>query len=198
MKLIVGLGNPGEKYQNTRHNIGFMALDVLLEKFEPVQKTFWDKNPDLKSQTKQIKYSDTTLLLAKPTTFMNNSGFAVSKVLNYYKINPAQMILIHDDSDLPLGKIRVRFGGASGGHRGVQSIIDVLGTDKFLRLRLGIGRPTDEKLGRRVRKDLDRYVLAPFSAKDRNEIKHMIKEAVKAISKILEKGLEVYMSKYNK
>ena len=198
MKLIVGLGNPGSKYANTRHNIGFMALDAILSKFEPVEKTFWDKNPDLKSQTKQIKYNDTNLLLAKPTTFMNNSGFAVSKILNYYKINPAQMILIHDDSDLPLGKIRVRFGGASGGHRGVQSIIDVLGTDKFLRLRLGIGRPTDERLGRRVRKDLDRYVLAPFSAKDRNEIKHMIKEAVKAISKILEKGLEVYISKYNK
>ena len=178
-----------------------MAADALLEKFEPAKKTFWENAKDLKVEIKKIEFPKSQngmLILVKPTTFMNNSGFAVSKILNYYKIDPAEMILIHDDSDLPLGKIRVRFGGASGGHRGVQSIIDVLGSDKFLRVRLGIGRPTDERLGKEKRKDLDRYVLAPFSAKDRNEIKHMIKEATRAIELILKRGIEVYMSKYNK
>jgi len=204
VKLIVGLGNPGEKYKNTRHNIGFKAVDALLEKFESVEKTFWEEKKDLKSNIKLLSAksqkltANSQILLAKPTTFMNNSGFAVSKVINYYKLDPAQMIVIHDDYDLPLGKIRVRFGGASGGHRGVQSIIDVLSTDKFLRVRLGIGRPMDERKGKQKRKDLDRYVLAPFSAKDRNEIKHMTKEAVRTIKLILKNGLEVYMSKYNK
>lgn len=198
MKLIVGLGNPGEKYERTRHNLGFMALEELLRKLESADKTFWDEEKDLKAQIKKINSNGLSILLAKPTTFMNTSGFAVSKVLNYYKIEPSEMIIIHDDSDLPLGKIRVRFGGASGGHRGVQSIIDVLGTDKFLRVRLGIGRPEDERKGKGKRKDLDRYVLAPFSGKDRNEIKHMVNETAKVISKILENGLETYMSKYNK
>ncbi len=204
MKIIVGLGNPGEKYKNTRHNLGFMALDELIKKFEPVEKTFWENNKNLKAEIKKIEFKKskagetTPILLAKPTTFMNTSGFAVSKTLNYYKIPPSEMIIIHDDSDLPLGKIRVRFGGASSGHRGVQSVIDVLSTDKFLRIRLGIGRPTDERLGREKRYDLDRYVLAPFSGKDRGEIKHMIRETTKAISVILEKGLDIYMSKYNK
>ena len=127
MKLIVGLGNPGEKYQNTRHNLGFMVLDALLEIFEPLNRTFWEEMNDpssiLKKQKKtfanikRIKTNNEDIFLAKPRTFMNNSGFAVSKVLNYYKIDPSEMIVIHDDSDLPLGKLRIRFGGASGGHR---------------------------------------------------------------------------------
>ena len=199
MKLIVGLGNPGEKYQNTRHNLGFMALDALLKEFEPVEKSFFELNKNLKTELKELKVNSEKLLLAKPTTFMNSSGFAVSKVLNYYKIAPEEIILIHDDSDLQLGKIRVRFGGASGGHRGVQSIIDVLKNDKFLRIRLGIGRPTKVQSSKfKVQSSLDRYVLAPFEGKDRNEIKHMIKEATKAVELILKHGIESYMSKYNK
>ncbi len=197
MKLIVGLGNPGEKYQNTRHNIGFLALDALLEKFEPLDKTFWEGKKDLKSNIKYLRATD--LMLTKPSTFMNESGTAISKVLNYYKIDPQNMIVIHDDSDLPFGKIRVRFGGASGGHRGVQSIIDTLNTDKFLRIRLGIGSPTKVQSSKfKVQSSLDRYVLAPFSAKERNDIRHMIKETVRTVQLILKHGLESYMSKYNK
>jgi PTH1 family peptidyl-tRNA hydrolase len=204
MKLIAGLGNPGKKYQNTRHNLGFMALDALLADFESAAKTFWEERKDLKSHIKLLKTTNderrTTrpLLLAKPATFMNNSGFAVSKVLNYYKIEPTELIVIHDDSDLPLGKTRVRFGGAAGGHRGVQSIIDTLKTDKFLRVRLGIGRPTKSHEQRATSQNLDRYVLAPFGPGERNKVKHMIKGTVQIIELILTHGLETYMSKHNK
>ena len=205
IKLIVGIGNPDQEYQNTRHNIGFMALDSLLEKFEPVEKTFWEEKKNLKSNIKHIKFSIQDprskiqdLILAKPTTFMNASGFAVSKVLNYYKIEPVEMIVIHDDSDLLLGKIRVRFGGGSGGHKGVASIIETIQTDQFLRVRLGIGRSEDEKLGKKRHKKLDRYVLGSFSPAERGHVKTMIREATRAVELILEHGLEVYMSKYNK
>ena len=203
MKLVVGLGNPGEKYQNTRHNIGFMAVDALLEKFEPVEKTYWEEKKDLKSNIKilsansQQPTANGQIILAKPTTFMNNSGFAVAKVLNYYKIPTEDLIVIHDDLDMPFGKIRVRFGGASGGHRGVQSIIETIRTDKFLRIRLGIGNPKIRNLKLEIR-NLDQYVLAPFTPTEKNKVKHMIKEAGRAIELILKRGIEIYMSKYNK
>lgn len=211
MKLIVGLGNPGEKYKNTRHNIGFMTLEAILSKFEPAKKTFWEEKKDLKSNIKFLSANSQEptaksppspagrqIILAKPTTFMNNSGFAIARLLSFYKVESNDLIVIHDDSDLPLGKIRVRFGGASGGHRGVQSIIDVLGSDKFLRVRLGIGRPKKISNFKLQISNLDKYVLAAFSAKDKSEIKHMIKQAIRAIELILKNGLEVYMSKYNK
>lgn len=195
MKLIVGLGNPGEKYERTRHNIGFMALDALLSKFEPVDKTFWSENRDLKANLKQLKFKESTLLLAKPTTFMNNSGFAVSKVLSYYKIDPADMVVIHDDLDLPFGKIRVRFGGGAGGHHGVESIINVLGTDKFLRARLGIG--TDLRQAIRDKRRADEYVLDNIASTERGKAKTMIREAVRTIELILKHGIEKYMSRYH-
>src|SRR3990167_2872046 len=132
-----------------------MALDTLLGKLEPVEKTFWDKKKDLKAEVKQIKHNDTTLLLVKPVTFMNNSGVAVSKFLNYYKIDPSELYVVHDDLDLPFGKIRVRFGGAAGGHHGVESIIEALKTDKFLRVRLGIG--SNERAASENRHNVDEY-----------------------------------------
>lgn len=196
MKLIVGLGNPGEKYQNTRHNIGFIALDELIRKLEPLKDTFWNEDKNLKSEIKNIKLNGNTLLIAKPTTFMNSSGFAVTKVLNYYKIPTEDLIVIHDDLDLPFGKIRVRFGGSAGGHRGVESIIEQLKTDKFLRIRLGIG--SDARQARLDKRNTEEYVLSNISSSERGKVKSMIKEATKAISKILEHGTEVYMSKHNK
>src|SRR4051812_5378587 len=143
MKVIVGLGNPGEKYEKTRHNLGFHILDQLLEKLEPHDKTFWDDNHNLKAHIKKIKIKEEEILLVKPATFMNNSGFAVSKVLNYFKVKPEDLYLIHDELDLPFGKIRVRFGGGAGGHHGVESVLEQLKTDKFLRIRLGIGTDGD-------------------------------------------------------
>lgn len=202
MKLIVGLGNPGEKYQNTRHNIGFMALDALLEKFESADKTFWEEKKDLKSNIKLVSAksnepaANSQILLVKPTTFMNNSGFAVSKVLNYYKIDPVEITIIHDDLDLPFGKIRVRMGGAAGGHHGVESIIEQLKTDKFLRVRLGIG--SDARIARRDKRNTEEYVLGNISSSERGKAKTMTREAVRMVEQILQHGIDTYMAKYNK
>lgn len=199
MRLIVGLGNPGEKYQNTRHNLGFVALDALLEEFEPAEKTFWTEDKDLKAQIKiisQLSTLNSQLILAKPTTFMNSSGFAVVKVLNYYKIPTQDLIVIHDDLDLPFGKIRVRFGGGAGGHHGVESIIEQVKTDRFLRVRLGIG--SDTRQARLNKRNTEEYVLNNISSNERGKVKTMISGAVRTIELILKRGIEVYMSKYNK
>src|SRR3989344_5959569 len=143
MKLLVGLGNPGEKYRNTRHNMGFTVLDRLLEDLEPLSKTFWEP-ARLASESvagrggknlaliKKINHEGTSIILMKPKTFMNNSGIAVKNISDYYRIFPSNIYVVHDDVDLPLGKLRVRFGGAAGGHKGVESIIQSLGTDQFL------------------------------------------------------------------
>lgn len=194
MRVIVGLGNPGEKYEKTRHNLGFMVLDQLLEKFERADKTFWDIDKKSKAETKQIKYNDDTLLLIKPQTFMNDSGIAVSKVLQFYKVTPEDMIVIHDELDLPFGKQRVRFGGGAGGHHGVESIIEHVG-DKFLRIRLGIG--TDKEHETR-REHADKYVLGNISSHEKGKAKTMIHEAIRSLDLLLEHGIDTYMSKYNK
>ncbi len=201
MKLIVGLGNPGDKYTKTRHNVGFMALDVLIEKLEPLEKTFWEENKDLKADLKKIKSKFGDVMLAKPTTFMNNSGFAVTKILNFYKIDPVDLVVVHDDLDLPFGKIRVRFGGSGGGHHGVESIINTLNNDKFLRVRLGIGNPRRVE-GKEIKsknyQNVDEYVLGNISSADRGKVKTMIREAIRSIELILEHGIDRYMSNYNK
>ena len=204
MKIIVGLGNPGEQYDKTRHNLGFMVLDELLKKFEPLEKTFWDPVRDtqgkednkFKAVVKKIKIGKEEYLLVKPLTFMNNSGFAVSKILSYYKVNLEDMTLIHDDLDLPVGKIRVRFGGGAGGHNGVESVIERVGDDKFLRIRLGIGDSRKIE-GEYKMKNMDNYVLSNFGSNERSKVKSMTKEAIKTIELISEHGIEKYMSKYN-
>ena len=139
-------------------------------------------------------------MLAKPGTFMNNSGAAVLYLTSYYKIDPQDLTVIYDDLDLPLGKIRIRFGGAAGGHKGVQSIIDKLGTDKFLRIRLGIGHPHhhDGKLKEgKSHIAVEDYVLQPFAANEKSKVRHMIKEASHSLELIFEHGIDDFMSKYN-
>ncbi len=194
MKILIGLGNPGEKYQETRHNIGFMTVDTLLKQFEPLKKTFWER--DEKIDTKILKIEGEEILLAKPKTFMNNSGFAVKTLLSKNKTNPEDLVLIYDDVDLPLGKIRIRFGGAAGGHHGVESVIEQLGSDKFLRVRLGIG---DTKLNnfKKQKRDITEYVVSPFTAQERKKAKEMIDQAIRSIGLIIEHGIDKYMSKYN-
>jgi len=200
MKLVVGLGNPGEKYEGTRHNLGFAVLDVLLKKFEPLSNTFWEKDKKNKSDTKKIKIGKSEYMLVKPTTFMNSSGEAVSRILSYYKISPEDLILVHDDLDLPLGKIRVRFGGGAGGHNGVTSVIDALQSDKFLRIRLGLGhpgRPTDDKKRKVSKEGMEGYILSRFEAHEKSKVKEMTKQVIGIIDRIEKNGVEKYMSKYN-
>lgn len=193
MKLIVGLGNPTEKYRNTRHNIGFLILDHLLEDLLPVDKTFWQDDKTTKSLIKEIEFGKEKIVLAKPITFMNLSGEAINALIKKYNLKSQDLYVIHDDIDLPFGHIKVRFGGGSAGHKGVESIIDSIGTDSFLRIRVGIGQP--EKV---QSSSVEDYVLENFSSHETGEVKHVTKEAIKIIKLILEKGIEMYMSKYNK
>lgn len=200
MKLLVGLGNPGEKYSKVRHNLGFMIVDEFIKKVEGgrwkigVEGRGWKMEDRFKSEI--IKAGD--LLLVKPQTYMNKSGMAIRLLVDYYKISPEDVIIIHDELDLPLGKIKVRFGGAAAGHHGVESIIDSLGSDKFIRVRLGIGNlrtQSGERKGQTI--SAEKFVLDSFMHSERSQVKHMIKQTLKALEILLEKGLEQAQSQFN-
>jgi len=201
MKLIVGLGNPGDKYEKTRHNVGFMVLEQFLKDFEPTQQTIWTDNQKFKSDVTEITWqrqnhtspNNEKILLVKPKTFMNNSGMAVKLLADFYKISSEDIWIIHDDVDFPVGSIRIRFGGASAGHRGVMSILEQLGTDQFWRFRIGIGRP-----GESQHDGVEHYVLDTFTHQDHSKIREVLKHAVKAIGLGLEHNdLHAAMNKYN-
>ncbi len=200
MKIIVGLGNPGEKYIGTRHNIGFETLDYLLKKYEPLKESSWDNNKKTKSLIKKIIVKKIPTLLAQPQTYMNNSGMAVKLLLEYFKVEPENLIVIHDELDLPLGKLQIRFGGGSAGHNGIESIIDSIKTDKFLRIRMGIGKPTridGNKFEPKNPHSVDQFVLQPFANGQRQEVRTMIKHVQKNLELLLSHGVETFMSKYN-
>lgn len=200
MKLIVGLGNFDEKYTYTRHNIGFMVVEKLNKELLPLAKSekAWRKEIKFTSAISKI---NNELLLVKPHTYMNRSGFAVQGIMQFYKITLADVWVVHDDIDLPLGKIRIRRGGGSGGHNGVESIIAQLGSPDFLRFRLGIGRgkldlphTADHNLHRQ---DIEKFVLAPFRENEAGDVKKLIKNAVTAITTTLDKGIEATMNRFN-
>ncbi len=194
MKLIVGLGNPGEKYNNSRHNLGFITLDHLLQKLTKLKQTFWTEEKKFKVMIKEVEMGSKKVILLKPTTFMNDSGAAVQLYSSYYKIAPQEICVIHDELDMPLGKIKIRFGGSGGGHNGVSSILKYLGTDKFLRIRMGIGK----EARRRASHDSSDYVLGTFETHEKSKVNSMIKQAVKDILLLQKHGIDLYMSKYNK
>lgn len=179
MKLIIGLGNPGDQYKKVRHNLGFMVLDKMI--------TNWEDNKKLKSQI--VKTND--LIFVKPQTYMNNSGMAVKLLMDYFKVPAEDIIIIHDEMDLSLGKIKIRLGGAAAGHHGVESIIKALGTDQFIRVRLGI-EPSEVFI-----RQPEKFVLEQFISKEKPQVKHMIKQAVKALEILLEKGLDSAQNQYN-
>lgn len=216
MKIIVGLGNPGEKYDETRHNLGFTVIDQFLRDFQPVEKTKWDENEKLKSHTVQLVWdgqgqADEKVLLVKPKTYMNNSGLAVSLVKDFYKISPEDIWIIHDELDLPVGTLKIRLGGAAAGHHGVESIIASVGTDKFWRFRLGIGVGNEKHSSRLMREDggqekvlarrkvhnVEDYVLGRFGTEDRSKVKEIIKHGSKALQVALEKGIDTAQNRYN-
>ncbi len=211
MKLIVGLGNPGEKYENTRHNLGFMIVERFLKDFEPLHKTSWSVESKLKSQIATVEWQpkvgeSTKVILAKPKTFMNNSGMAVKLIADYYKIAPADVWVVYDELDLPVGTMKIRLGGAAAGHHGVESIMAALNTDKFWRFRMGIGLPHGHRVdgdgvehlqSRRTVGDTSDYVLAPFDSRDRNKIREMIKYGSKAFEVALEKGMDAARNQFN-
>ncbi len=191
MKLIVGLGNPGEKYQKVRHNLGFEVLDELVKKLNLVD---WSMEDKFKAEIIRAQ----ELILVKPQTYMNNSGMAVVKLVEYFKVDPSELIVIHDELDLPFGKIKVRLGGAAAGHHGVESITAALGTDKFIRVRLGIGNlKTQSSEHKHAHVDTNKFVLEPFTGGEKSKVKHMLKQAVQALEILLEKGLEQAQNQFN-
>lgn len=201
MILIVGLGNPGEKYDGTRHNIGFDTLDFLLKKYQPLEKSTWDNDKKTKSEIKKLTIGKIPTLLAKPQTYMNNSGLAVNLLLQYYKLESTDMVIIQDELDLPLGKIQIRFGGGTAGHNGLESILSSLKTDKFIRIRMGVGHPNTKttKKELKIKNDhtISDYVIAHFQETEHKDVRNMKKHVQKQLELLLEHGFENYMSKYN-
>lgn len=186
MKLIVGLGNPGKEYQETRHSIGFKIVDYLAKK----HNGDFDFDKKVDSEVVQIKIDNEKVLLAKPQMFVNNSGKAVKKLVKNYKLKASNLILIHDDIDIPFGKVKVSFGRSSAGHKGVESIIKALKTDKFYRVRIGTSSSQIVKIKkmkdkRRKLSEIGRFVLGSFSGSEKKLISKIIKEAEAKILNIL-------------
>lgn len=200
MKLIIGLGNPGEKYEKTRHNLGFMVVEKFLKDFESVKNTSWENSTKFKSDIAQIEWQPKhgileKVILVKPKTYMNNSGLAVKIISDFYRISPDHIWIMHDDIDLPLGTMKIRFGGASAGHHGVESVIEHLGTDKFWRFRLGVGEKRELNDSRM--KNVDDFVLGTFTGQEKGRLKDVIKRGVNAIETSLEDGMESAMNRFN-
>lgn len=182
--IIIGLGNPGDEYKNTRHNAGFLALDEFVKEANFPEPVFQKKFNALISE----KTEDTTkIILAKPQTFMNNSGSTAAKLATLYKTK--NLVVVHDDIDLPLGKIKIVKSRGSAGHKGVESIIKTLGTKNLIRIRIGIET-------RKESKAMD-LVLKNFTKKEQEVLNEAIKTAAAAIDLFLSKGIEAAMNKFN-
>lgn len=188
MKLIVGLGNPGKAYQNSRHNAGFLILTALAKKY----RVEFKKEKDAYAQTARTKIGNEKVIFARPQTFMNLSGFCIKALLGKYKIRLEDLAVICDDLDLGLGRIKIKNSGSSGGHRGLKSIIDILGSNGFSRLRVGIGRP-DSK----IYPDAAEYVLSDFGRDERKTAESMINRACECIEIWVAAGITRAMDVFN-
>ncbi len=189
MKLIVGLGNPGRAYARHRHNIGFICLNRFARS-EGIK--FAHKKGLARIGTGKVDNND--VVLAKPQTFMNNSGRSVSRLIKKFNIDLDDLIVIHDDLDLPLAKIRLSFGSSSGGHKGINSVIQEIGSQDFIRLRIGIGRPDKPEISE---DDVIDYVLSDFSPTEKRAIGKIIPTIGEAILCLLSEGLTTAMNKFN-
>ena len=188
MKLIVGLGNPGSKYRNNRHNVGFVIVDI----FAIEQGLSWRYSKDW-----ICHFSKTTdYVLVKPSTYMNASGESVAAVSEYFGVVSRDILAVHDDLDLEFGKIRLSFDGSSAGHRGVESVNASLATQDFAKLRVGIGHPTRNASDGKP-SSAERYVLEDFSQKEKDQLPEMIAKCEEAIKSYLGDGLEATMNRFN-
>ena len=185
MKIIVGLGNPGEKYSKTRHNVGFRAVLNLA-------KEFLIKAEELKchSLLGEDFIGDEKIVLAQPITYMNNSGKAVYSLIEHYNADLEDLIIIYDDLDLDVGKIRIKKSGSSGGHNGLKSIINRLGSNDFSRIRIGIGRPLENM-------NIADYVLGYFTAEEEKIINESLVDVVDVVKLIKNESIEIAMNRYN-
>lgn len=184
MKMVVGLGNPGRQYEQTRHNVGFMTLDILGGRFGAPKATLKKK-----AFVAQIAITDRAVLLVKPQTFMNDSGDAVGPLCHFYKLQPSDVLIISDDVDLPFGRLRLRERGSAGGHNGLRSIFAALGTQEIPRLRIGVGRSHD--------RDTRDHVLAAFSREDAADLPDVLAQAADAVERVVRDGIVAAMNSVN-
>lgn len=171
MKLLVGLGNHGAKYAATRHNVGFMAVDLIAEKF----KTAFSENI-CHSDVARAKLDNEEVVLAKPKTYMNRSGQAVAELMDEFSLTVDDLTILHDDIDIALGKIKEKTGGGSAGHNGIESIVSALGTGEFRRIRLGVGRPPEGQ-------DVADYVLSGFESDELETVDRLLEESCRRVVK---------------
>ena len=184
--LVVGLGNPGEQYEGTRHNVGFLAVDQLAEELRiPVQRL------KFKALTNTAEIAGHKVLLMKPVTYMNLSGEAVQEAAAFYKVPPERILVLSDEVALAPGKLRVRRSGSAGGHNGLKNIIAHLGTDQFPRIRLGVGQKPHPDY------DMADWVLGKFQGEDKKAVESAVKRAAQAVECLIEKGVDQAMNQYN-
>jgi PTH1 family peptidyl-tRNA hydrolase len=184
MYIIVGLGNPGKSYEKTRHNLGFMVLDKIADEYDiKVNKI------KFKALVGEGFIAGQKVLLVKPQTYMNLSGNSVREILEYYKVEPENLIVIYDDIDIPSGNLRIRKKGSGGTHNGMKSILYDVQSDQFPRIRIGIGKET--------RSDLKDFVLGGFGKEEKKIIENAVINAAKAATCIIDRGIEIAMGEYN-
>jgi len=184
LKLIVGLGNPGREYEHTRHNVGFQVVEELAQRYHVTLK----RRASWKARVAKIAEIDEGVLLAEPTTFMNLSGWAVREIAAFHKLLPSDVLVVVDDADLPLGRLRLRTSGSAGGHNGLKSVIQELGTVEFPRLRVGVGRQAGE---------LKNHVLGRFSVDERTQIDAAVKRAADAAELFAKENILAAMNRFN-
>jgi peptidyl-tRNA hydrolase, PTH1 family len=184
LKLIVGLGNPGREYSETRHNLGFQVVEELARRYRVKLRN------DTKRRARVAKIGDIGdgVLVAQPTTFMNLSGWAVRDVASFHKVVPQDLLIVVDDADLPLGRLRIRAGGSAGGHNGLKSIIQELGTAEFPRLRIGVGRQAGE---------LKNHVLGRFDAEEKVQVGAAVERAADAAELFARENILAAMNRFN-
>jgi PTH1 family peptidyl-tRNA hydrolase len=187
VKLIVGLGNPGKIYVGSRHNLGYFIIKELASSHKVLVK----KENGIAAFSARAKFEGQNIILALPVTFMNLSGSAVKALLKRYKIDLSSLLIVHDDLDLEFGRLKIKTEGSAGGHNGLKSIIDSLGTHEFCRLRVGIGRPA-------VNKDITEFVLSPFYKEEKKKLKGIIEDAVICCRVWATTGATASMNSFNR
>ena len=189
MWLIVGLGNPGNKYTFTRHNVGFLAVDLFAQSCNGGNAPVW--KDEHKAQVCKLKIEDQPIVIAKPQTFMNLSGESVQSLMNFYKIDQEHLIVVQDDIDQGFGSMRFHKNRGHGGHNGIRSISGLLGSADYVRLKLGVGRPAHPEM------EVADYVLAKFSSEEQSQLTEFLNKAGDAIESLIFDGLSKASTKYN-